>query len=144
MKSIINGFLKVKVYFDFVPGTTHTYFFQTISLLIERPFIGCLQILKSGKKRLWKKGETSGNELLVKNILTDCDSDTILIFARPKGPTCHKGNISCFDNDTNAGFIYLLESIIDEKKMKLVKNHIQSFYLKKVQNILQERLARKP
>ena len=60
------------------------------------------------KKRLWKKGETSGNELLVKNILTDCDSDTILIFARPKGPTCHKGNISCFNDDTNVGFISII------------------------------------
>ena len=68
------------------------------------------------KERLWKKGETSGNELLVENILTDCDSDTILIFAIPMGPTCHKGNISCFGNDTSVSFIYSLENIIKERE----------------------------
>ena len=83
------------------------------------------------KERLWKKGETSGNELLVKNILTDCDSDTILIFARPKGPTCHKGNISCFDNNTNIGFIYSLENIIKEKENETSKESYTKFLLEK-------------
>ena len=83
------------------------------------------------KKRLWKKGETSGNELLVKNILTDCDSDTILIFVLPKGPTCHKGNISCFDNDTNVGFIYSLENIINKKENETSKESYTKYLLKK-------------
>jgi len=83
------------------------------------------------KERLWKKGETSGNELLVKNILTDCDSDTILISARPKGPTCHKGNISCFDNDTNVGFIYSLEKIIKEKENETSKKSYTKYLLEK-------------
>ena len=83
------------------------------------------------KERLWKKGETSGNELLVKNILTDCDSDTILIFALPKGPTCHKGNISCFDNNTNVGFIYALENIIKEKEDETSKESYTKYLLEK-------------
>lgn len=83
------------------------------------------------KERLWKKGETSGNELLVKNILTDCDSDTILIFALPKGPTCHKGNVSCFDNDTNIGFIYSLENIIKEKENETSKKSYTKYLLEK-------------
>lgn len=83
------------------------------------------------KKRLWKKGETSGNELLVKNILTDCDSDTILIFVLPKGPTCHKGNISCFDNDTNVGFMYSLENIIKKKENETSKESYTKYLLKK-------------
>jgi len=83
------------------------------------------------KERLWKKGETSGNELLVKNILTDCDSDTLLIFALPKGPTCHKGNISCFDNDTNVGFIYSLENIIKEKENETSKESYTKYLLEK-------------
>lgn len=83
------------------------------------------------KKRLWKKGETSGNELLVKNILTDCDSDTILIFALPNGPTCHKGNISCFDNDTNVGFMYSLENIIKKKENETSKESYTKYLLKK-------------
>lgn len=60
--------------------------------------------LKTGKvtfwsrtrNELWTKGETSGNFLLVKKILLDCDQDTVLIKAEPKGPTCHTGHQTCF------------------------------------------------
>ncbi|HHX23845.1 MAG: bifunctional phosphoribosyl-AMP cyclohydrolase/phosphoribosyl-ATP diphosphatase HisIE [Tepidanaerobacteraceae bacterium] len=48
------------------------------------------------RKRLWQKGETSGNLLLVDKILYDCDKDTLLLKVNPKGPTCHTGNKSCF------------------------------------------------
>jgi len=60
--------------------------------------------LKTGKvcfysrsrKRLWQKGETSGNYLKVRAILKDCDADTLLIKVDPAGPTCHTGEESCF------------------------------------------------
>lgn len=48
------------------------------------------------KKRLWMKGEKSGNELWVKAVYSDCDQDAILIEVEPKGPTCHTGKTSCF------------------------------------------------
>lgn len=48
------------------------------------------------RKQLWKKGETSGHELLLKEMFVDCDRDTILVKAQPIGPTCHTGNRSCF------------------------------------------------
>ena len=48
------------------------------------------------KKRLWKKGESSGNVLQVRSLFVDCDHDTILILVEPKGPTCHTGTPSCF------------------------------------------------
>jgi phosphoribosyl-ATP pyrophosphohydrolase/phosphoribosyl-AMP cyclohydrolase len=48
------------------------------------------------RKRLWKKGETSGHELILKEMFVDCDRDTILVKAQPIGPTCHTGNRSCF------------------------------------------------
>ncbi len=48
------------------------------------------------RQKLWTKGETSGNFLVVKNIFIDCDEDTILVHADPQGPTCHTGNVSCF------------------------------------------------
>lgn len=48
------------------------------------------------RQRLWCKGETSGHFLLVEKVLADCDDDTILVLARPLGPTCHTGNTSCF------------------------------------------------
>ncbi len=53
------------------------------------------------RKTLWQKGETSGNTLTVKEILVDCDADTLLVLARPKGPTCHTGAVSCFTNLEN-------------------------------------------
>ena len=48
------------------------------------------------KKRLWRKGETSGNELDVLSVSADCDNDTLLVSARPRGPACHTGKYSCF------------------------------------------------
>jgi len=51
------------------------------------------------RNKLWTKGETSGNFLIVKSIYLDCDSDTVLIKAEPNGPTCHTGNKTCFFNE---------------------------------------------
>ena len=51
------------------------------------------------RQKLWLKGETSGNFLNVVSIKTDCDADTLLISAKPEGPTCHTGARSCFFED---------------------------------------------
>lgn len=51
------------------------------------------------KKRLWEKGETSGNYLSVVNIKEDCDEDVLLIMVRPAGPTCHNGTTTCFSSE---------------------------------------------
>ena len=48
------------------------------------------------RNELWTKGETSRNFLILKKVYIDCDDDTILIKAEPKGPTCHTGNKTCF------------------------------------------------
>ena len=48
------------------------------------------------RQELWHKGATSGNKLLVQEVWTDCDSDAILVKAKPLGPTCHTGEVSCF------------------------------------------------
>ena len=48
------------------------------------------------KQRLWQKGETSGNSLNVQSIVTDCDSDSLLIRVIPMGPACHTGAAACF------------------------------------------------
>ncbi len=53
------------------------------------------------RQELWHKGETSGSILKVKSIAKDCDSDTILIKAKPSGPVCHTGNQSCFFQKLN-------------------------------------------
>jgi len=67
------------------------------------------------KQRLWVKGETSGNYLWVESIQNDCDNDTILIKARPEGPTCHTGHTSCFFQEEQPQFIYRLEQIINQR-----------------------------
>ena len=66
------------------------------------------------KKRLWTKGEESGNFLHLVNIKNDCDKDTLLVFVNPEGPTCHTGTDTCWaeGNDENFGFISTLENVI--------------------------------
>ena len=51
------------------------------------------------RQELWNKGATSGNYLHVRKIMTDCDTDTLLYFCLPDGPTCHTGAASCFFNE---------------------------------------------
>lgn len=78
------------------------------------------------KNRLWTKGEESGNFLYVKDILEDCDQDTLLIKATPAGPVCHTGNDTCF-NETNGisvepdeiGFIMQLQQLIHTRKKEM-------------------------
>lgn len=53
--------------------------------------------------RLWKKGETSGNVLRLRDLAPDCDGDALLVRADPVGPTCHRGTRSCFDVDGTTG-----------------------------------------
>lgn len=70
------------------------------------------------KKRLWKKGETSGNTLALVSIHIDCDRDTLLVKALPAGPVCHTGTPTCFGDDAPAspGFLNTLERVIDERR----------------------------
>ncbi len=67
------------------------------------------------KNRLWTKGETSGNFLELINWKLDCDQDTILIQAKPLGPTCHNGTTTCFAEETDRGFLYELQKTISDK-----------------------------
>lgn len=76
---------------------------------------GKITFYSRSKKRLWTKGETSNNFLIVDQIFEDCDNDTILIKAFPQGPTCHTGSTSCFKEETSKGFLYELESVIEQR-----------------------------
>lgn len=70
------------------------------------------------KQRLWTKGETSGHFLLLKEMLVDCDQDTLLVKAQPVGPACHTGADTCF-NETNQrplAFLEQLTEIIEDRK----------------------------
>ena len=68
---------------------------------------------------LWTKGETSGNYLHVVELLKDCDSDTLLVRARPDGPTCHRGTPSCFDTPEEEGFVRSLSALIRKRHQEM-------------------------
>jgi phosphoribosyl-AMP cyclohydrolase / phosphoribosyl-ATP pyrophosphohydrolase len=76
---------------------------------------GKVTFFSRSKNRLWTKGETSGNFLLVKEIKIDCDNDTILIKAMPTGAVCHTGTQSCFGESDTKGFLYKLEETIHKR-----------------------------
>ncbi len=79
---------------------------------------GQVTFYSRSRKRLWKKGEESGNFLFCHQILSDCDHDTLLILAEPAGPVCHNGTDTCFgqSNSKNISFINKLEDIIRDRK----------------------------
>jgi len=73
------------------------------------------------KNRLWTKGEESGNFLNVKDILEDCDHDTLLIKATPEGAVCHTGSDTCFkeSNSGDPGFLSTLQELIHRRKEEM-------------------------
>jgi phosphoribosyl-ATP pyrophosphohydrolase/phosphoribosyl-AMP cyclohydrolase len=72
-----------------------------------------------GRQCLWTKGETSGNFLHVVNMYPDCDADTLLIQARPDGPTCHRGTTACFDTPEEEGFVRSLSALIRKRHQEM-------------------------
>jgi len=94
------------------------------------------------KKRLWTKGEESGNVLNLVDIKVDCDNDTLLIQAIPVGPTCHKGTDTCWDesNTQNFGFLTQLENIIIDRRenFKPEESYVASLFEKGINKIAQK------
>ncbi len=82
---------------------------------------GLVTFYSRSRNELWTKGETSGNFLEVSECMLDCDDDTILILAKPKGPVCHKGSDTCFNqvNKSNLFFLEYLQDLIDDRKLKM-------------------------
>ena len=76
------------------------------------------------RKKLWTKGEESGNYLHVKEIIPDCDGDTLLIKVRPDGAVCHTGSDTCFNepNSGNIAFLLILQDLIHARKKELPEN----------------------
>jgi len=79
---------------------------------------GLVTFYSRSRATLWRKGETSGNVLRLVEIAPDCDGDTLLVRARPAGPTCHLGSRTCFDGDESSalpGFLGQLEAVIGSR-----------------------------
>jgi phosphoribosyl-ATP pyrophosphohydrolase/phosphoribosyl-AMP cyclohydrolase len=78
---------------------------------------GFVTFFSRSKRRLWQKGETSGNRLALRSVHSDCDDDALLVLAEPEGPTCHLGTASCFGEAEASGAAWLarLERVIQSR-----------------------------
>ncbi|MHB1686399.1 MAG: bifunctional phosphoribosyl-AMP cyclohydrolase/phosphoribosyl-ATP diphosphatase HisIE [Ignavibacteriaceae bacterium] len=85
---------------------------------------GLVTFFSRTRNELWTKGETSGNYLHLVEIEPDCDNDTLLIYAKPDGNTCHTGKYSCFDIENYASINFLNElfDLIKKRKNELPEN----------------------
>ncbi len=91
----------------FATGEVLMLGYMNVDALAATRASGCVTFWSRSKRRLWKKGETSGHVLAVKSIRPDCDRDALLIEAEPRGPTCHLGMSSCFGADAKPPLAFL-------------------------------------
>lgn len=101
---------------------------------------GKITFYSRSKKRLWTKGEESGNFLYLKEISSDCDQDTLLIKAVPTGPVCHTGADTCWSEKNHSDdFLYHLEDIINlRKKSEDSGSYVRSLFAKGINKIAQK------
>ena len=79
---------------------------------------GRVTFFSRSRQRLWCKGETSGNQLLLKSLHVDCDADSILVRAEAVGPTCHLGTPTCFADAPALplGFLSILDALVEARQ----------------------------
>ena len=102
---------------------------------------GMVTFFSRSKDRLWTKGETSGNFMEFVSMAADCDGDSILVKANPKGPVCHTGSDTCWDeeNTSKTGFIDQLRAIIkDRKNNPSDQSYTASLFAKGINKIAQK------
>jgi phosphoribosyl-ATP pyrophosphohydrolase/phosphoribosyl-AMP cyclohydrolase len=102
---------------------------------------GKVTFFSRSKQRLWTKGETSDHFLMVKEILLDCDQDTLLIKVNPIGPTCHTGADTCWfeKNKDKTTFLTHLKNVIrDRKNNPNDKSYTSSLFEKGINKIAQK------
>ena len=92
---------------------------------------------------LWTKGETSGNFLNVKEILLDCDKDTLLIKARPEGPVCHTGADTCWNeqNSVDLNFLSYLQDFIDRRHKEMPEGSYTTSLFKSGMNRMAQKVG---
>ena len=101
---------------------------------------GLVTFYSRSKKRLWTKGEESGNQLQLRQILLDCDKDTLLIKADPKGPVCHTGADTCWsEKNHKEDFLNYLEHIIELRRTGVdEKSYVRQLFNKGINKIVQK------
>lgn len=101
---------------------------------------GMVTFYSRSKKRLWTKGEESGNHLLLRQMLPDCDNDTLLIKAEPQGPVCHTGADTCWSERNHPeDFLFYLEDIINlRRKAPPEKSYVSGLFAGGINKIAQK------
>lgn len=101
---------------------------------------GLVTFYSRSKKRLWTKGEESGNHLQLRQMLADCDNDTLLIKAEPKGPVCHTGADTCWSEKNHSDdFLYYLEEIINlRRKVSPAESYVAGLFADGLNKIAQK------
>jgi len=101
---------------------------------------GKVTFYSRSRNRLWTKGEESGNHLLVREVLSDCDDDTLLIKAEPLGPVCHTGADTCWnEKNHSADFLKYLEDIIALRKTSEDEtSYVRQLFQKGINKIAQK------
>jgi phosphoribosyl-ATP pyrophosphohydrolase/phosphoribosyl-AMP cyclohydrolase len=116
--------------------------FMNAEAIEETKRSGRVTFFSRSKKRLWTKGETSGNYLEHISITADCDADTLLIKAKPHGQICHTGSDTCFGEtnlESNFAFLRELESVIAERRANPAEDsYVSSLFAKGINKIAQK------
>lgn len=101
---------------------------------------GKVTFYSRSKKRLWTKGEESGNFLELKSLAVDCDNDTLLIKAHPVGPVCHTGADTCWSEKNHSeDFLFYLEEIINlRKKTKPEESYVAKLLSRGINKVAQK------
>ena len=102
---------------------------------------GNVTFFSRSKQRLWMKGESSNNYLVVKEIKMDCDNDTFLILAEPNGPVCHTGADTCFQEDNSSFSLEILEQVIANRKKKFTEDSYISLLFSKGLNKIAQKVG---
>ena len=109
---------------------------EALKITIES---GKVTFYSRSKKRIWTKGEESGNYLKFISMEEDCDQDTFLIQAEPTGPVCHTGTDTCFNQKNNKDILQDLEDLINQRKNNNVKDsYVSSLFEKGINKIAQK------
>lgn len=116
--SKLNGLVPAIVQ-DADSGTVLMLGFQNLEAIEKTIELGKVTFWSRTKGKLWTKGETSGNTLVIKNITLDCDNDTILYQVTAPSCTCHTGDFSCFGKPGGFSFLDQLFTLIKDRKKNL-------------------------
>jgi phosphoribosyl-ATP pyrophosphohydrolase/phosphoribosyl-AMP cyclohydrolase len=114
--------------------------FMNNEAVVKTEELGKVTFYSRNKKRLWTKGEESGNFLFLKEMKLDCDNDTVLIKANPAGPVCHTGADTCFSEKNHSNnFLEYLEHIIElRKQASPEESYVSKLFTKGINKIAQK------